>query len=81
MAVFQNDDTGKFDFLCEYPAGQCAPFLSQGWDTEAQAEARGAEHVNEHETGELMQDLHAFQESVGFGADIIQGTVVKGSDK
>lgn len=77
MAVFKNDDTGKYDFLCDFPAGTCAPFLSQGWETEAQAEARGAEHLAEHETGEPMTELVAFQESVGFGVS----TTAEGDDK
>lgn len=66
MAVVKNEESGKYDFFCDYPAGTCAPFASTGWDTKAQAKARGEEHVREHETGELMSDLHTFEASVGF---------------
>jgi hypothetical protein len=49
------------DFQCPI-----CEFVSRGWATQAQAAARGAEHANEHETGELMTELTAFEASVGF---------------
>lgn len=52
-----------YDFECEVP--KCG-FTSRGWHTEEAAEARGAEHMNEHVTGELMTELVAFEQSVGF---------------
>jgi hypothetical protein len=57
---------GGFDFLCDDPRCQ---FRSLGWDTEAQATARGSEHENEHDTGELMTELTAFEQQVGFQRD------------
>jgi hypothetical protein len=50
-------------FTCTRPA--CS-FASSGWATPEQAEARGAEHIREHDTGELMTVLVAFEQSVGF---------------
>ena len=55
--------SGKADFVCEVP--RCG-WSSSGWDTPDQAEARGAEHQNEHETGELMTELTEFEARVGF---------------
>lgn len=53
----------QYDFECEVP--KCS-FTSRGWHTEDAATARGAEHMNEHVTGELMTELVAFEQSVGF---------------
>lgn len=50
-------------FTCDVPGCE---FTSSGWDTEEQASARGAEHKNEHETGQPMTELTAFEASVGF---------------
>lgn len=49
----------------EYICPRCG-FITNGWDTQEQADARGEQHINEHETGELMQDLLSFEASVGF---------------
>ena len=49
-------------FTCDVPGCEFASF---GWDTEEQASARGAEHKNEHETGQPMTELTAFEASVG----------------
>lgn len=51
------------DFECEVPT--CG-FTSRGWHTEEAATLRGGEHMNEHVTGELMTELTAFEEQVGF---------------
>lgn len=50
-------------FGCEAPGCE---FISAGWATEEQASARGAEHANEHKTGQLMTELTEFEASVGF---------------
>lgn len=42
---------------CAAPCG----FKSQGWATKGLAEARGKEHANEHETGELMTEIVEFE--------------------
>ncbi len=52
------------NFECDVP--RCG-FRSLGWETQAQADARGAQHAKEHETGELMQGLREFEAEVGFG--------------
>lgn len=64
MAVVANGD--KFDFVCDRP--RCG-WSSSGWPLETQADARGTEHYNEHDTGELMTELTAFEASVGFVRD------------
>lgn len=46
VTVAGGDERGYWDFFCE-----CG-FLSQGWPKKALAEARGAQHVEEHATGE-----------------------------
>lgn len=51
------------DFQCPKPGCE---FASLGWATDEQADARGAEHLNEHDTGEPMTELVAFEQSVGF---------------
>jgi hypothetical protein len=64
MAVEANaNDENKVDFVCERP--RCG-WRSYGWHNATQAEARGIEHYNEHDTGELMTDLREFEASVGF---------------
>ena len=50
-------------FTCSKPG--CV-FTSSGWATEEQAAARGAEHLTEHDTGQLMTDLVEFEKSVGY---------------
>lgn len=62
MAVV-TDSSGKANFVCDEP--RCG-FTSAGWDTEDQATARGEQHANEHATGELMQELTAFEADNGF---------------
>jgi hypothetical protein len=52
-----------YTFACDRPA--CI-FTSTGWATPEQAAARGEEHFNEHDTGEPMTELTAFEQSVGF---------------
>ena len=64
MAVEANG--GGYTFTCDRP--RCG-WKSFNWNTQAQAEARGAEHYNEHDTGELMTDLREFEASVGFTRD------------
>lgn len=63
MAVVTDPATGKATFVCDEP--RCG-WASIGWDSEEQATARGDQHANEHQTGELMQELTAFEASVGF---------------
>lgn len=62
MAVIKSSD-GSSTFVCE--EFRCG-FTSSGWDTEEQATARGEQHANEHATGELMQELTAFEADNGF---------------
>ena len=44
------------DFTCAL----CG-FVSAGWPSKAQAQARGEQHAAEHETGEPMPELSAFR--------------------
>jgi hypothetical protein len=60
--IRQRED-GKSNFECDEP--RCG-FVSAGWDNAEQATARGDQHTNEHKTGELMQELVEFEQSVGF---------------
>lgn len=53
----------KFDFVCEVP--RCG-FVSYGWTTKEQADARAEQHKNEHDTGEPMVELIEFEAQVGF---------------
>jgi hypothetical protein len=62
MAVTEVEP-GKFTFHCEVP--RCG-WNTSGWDRQDQAELRGSQHQNEHETGELMPALDVFELSVGF---------------
>ena len=50
-------------FACDVPGCE---FTSSGWDNDEQAAARGVQHQNEHDTGELMQSLEEFRQQVGF---------------
>jgi hypothetical protein len=57
-ALSQSGDA--WDFQC--PGCE---FVSTGWPTKKSAMARGAQHVNEHESGGLMQDMGEFIEGNG----------------
>ena len=59
-------DAGQADFTCDVPRCGWASFA---WDTPEQAAARGVQHQNEHDTGELMPELTEFEASVGFVRD------------
>lgn len=48
----------KYDFNCEVP--DCG-FQSSGWDTEKLRDRRAAQHLEEHDTQEPMQELHDFR--------------------
>ena len=56
--------------MADFQCPKCE-FVSRGWATEEQAAARGAEHLNEHETGQPMTELVAFEKSVGFKREVI----------
>jgi len=73
MAVVEREDGHGFDFECEIP--RCG-WRSLAWPAEEMAEARGVEHIAEHEGGRLegdeggaavpMTELTEFEKSVGF---------------
>lgn len=44
------------------------PFHSSGWPTKDVANARGAQHLNEHENGEPMPELAEFRAEHGLVA-------------
>lgn len=46
-----------YDYEC--PCG----FVSRGWSKKKDADARGAQHEAEHETGEVMPELAEFEGS------------------
>jgi hypothetical protein len=55
-----------YDFKCEEVTefGSCG-FESTGWKSESLRDARGEEHLEEHETGEPMREIHEFREAFG----------------
>lgn len=55
--------TKTFDFECS----EC-PFASTGWATKELRDLRKKQHLDEHETGEPMQELHEFR--VENGVDV-----------
>lgn len=57
--VESDDDTGTHTFMCE-----CG-FMSARHETKKSANARGAEHMQEHETGEPMRELADFMRGEG----------------
>lgn len=65
------DGTQVWDFRCPYPfgCGQDEPFSSVGWATRDLAAKRARQHIDEHETGEPMQELHAFRVDQGLTPD------------
>lgn len=62
------------DFTCP----DCG-FTSTGWPTKKAADARGKQHANEHETGELMDDLHTFREDQGLIVNVDGSVTAKGN--
>jgi len=50
----------SFDFKCKICPPETA-FESTGWKTKKLRDARAAQHMEEHETGEPMQELHEFR--------------------
>lgn len=65
MPTEKDPETGYWVFECpdNIPEYQC--FRSTGWPTKKAAEARGAEHMKEHDTGEEMTLLSEFAEGHG----------------
>lgn len=63
MAVKRNKE-GTWDFHCDEKWG-CGdgegPFRTLQWPTKALAEARGAEHAEEHKSGKPMTELVEFR--------------------
>jgi hypothetical protein len=51
---------------CGDPGGR--PFHSSGWPTKKTAEARGQQHLDEHEGGEPMPELADFRAEHGLTA-------------
>lgn len=47
-----------YDFVCDRP--RCG-FKSTGWQTQELADARGAQHYDEHDTGIMAPELHMFR--------------------
>lgn len=73
-----DDDT--WTFTCPgVPGDECGPFVTSKWPRKKDAEARGAQHLAEHEHGELMQSLHDFRESQGLVANGDGSASVKGN--
>jgi hypothetical protein len=59
---------GGWDFTCPAPDGVCT-FTSTGWPTKKLADARGRQHLDEHETGQVMPELHDFRIANGVNPD------------
>lgn len=51
-----------YDFVCDRP--RCG-FKSTGWSTQELADARGAQHYDEHDTGIAAPELHMFRVEQG----------------
>lgn len=62
-------DQKVFDFKCPYPTGCLGDngesFGSYGWNQRQHAEARGRQHIEEHETGKAMPELDEFRAEHG----------------
>jgi hypothetical protein len=69
----------KFDYVCPLdklgreapegsPVGMCE-FVSRGWATQEEADARGALHGEEHRTGEPMPELYEHEAALAAGTE------------
>ena len=56
----------KYDFECKELVGaEPCGFKSSGWDTKKLRDKRAKQHLEEHETGEPMQELADFRSENG----------------
>lgn len=61
-----------FEWVCPVTPQSCGdgpgrPYRTSGWLSQDVADARGAEHLREHETGEPMTELAQFERDHGHG--------------
>lgn len=50
--------------MADFECRKC-PFVSTGWPTKKLADARGQQHLDEHETREPMQEVEGFRQAHG----------------
>lgn len=72
MATVTRTDDDSWTFQCpgfdDSPCGDPntgQPFVSSGWPTKKVAEARGLQHIDEHEGGDPMPELAEFRAEHG----------------